>query len=379
MEFRLYFQILRRGWWIITLTILVALVIALGASYLVAPRYRAVVRFIVTPGTDLADRYQVLTSLNTLDNQVITLTYAEVMNSDRIYAEALSFLQLQPTDLEEYTYEAVVVSGTSVLELTVSGPNPQMVASLANAIGYRTINFVRQLNQVYNFDFLDIPVPPDEPYSPNPLLNGGLAIVLGLIGGIVLTVLNEQLRIPFETLRQRLHFDAITGVFTSKYFSHIIDDELTQHPDGVLTIGIVELNGLRDLVEALPIVSLQRILRKVTEILRRELRGNDVIGRWNEYSFIIMLPNTHGIAARGIFDRIFQALAHPFEIEQLDMTVEFDPLIGGAQYGNNISAEELLEKAGIALERSRRDNSESVYVWDIKSPFWTEPVVDKNV
>jgi len=379
MEFRLYFQILRRGWWIITLTVLVALVIALGASYLVAPRYRAVVRFIVTPGNDLADRYQVLTSLNTLDNQVITLTYAEVMNSNRIYTEALSFLQLQPTDLEEYTYEAVVVSGTSVLELTVSGTDPQMVASLANAIGYRTINFVRQLNQVYNFDFLDIPVPPDEPYSPNPLLNGGLAIVLGLIGGIVLTVLNEQFRIPFETFRQRLHFDAITGVFTSKYFSRIVDDELTQHPDGVLTIGIVELNGLRDLVEALPIVSLQRILQKVTEILRRELRGNDVVGRWNEYSFIIMLPNTHGVAARGIFDRISHALVLPFELEQLGMTVEFDPLIGGAQYGNNISPQELFEKAEIALERARRDNSESVYVWDIKNPFWTEPVVDKNI
>ncbi len=378
MEFRLYFQILKRGWWIIALTILIALVIALGASYLVPPRYRAVVRFIVTPGTELADRYQVLTSLNTLDNQVITLTYAEVMNSDRIYTEALSFLQLQPTDLEEYTYEAVVVSNTSVLELTVSGPDPQMVAGLANAIGYRTINFVRQLNQVYNFDFLDIPVPPDEPYSPDPLLNGGLAVVLGLIAGIVLTVLNEQLRIPFETLRQRLHFDAITGVFTNKYFSHIVDEELAQHPDGVLTIGIVELNGLRDLVDALPIVSLQRILQKATEILRRELRGNDVIGRWNEFSFIIMLPNTHGVAARGIFDRIFQALVHPFELEQLGTMVEFDPLIGGAQYSNRISAQELFEKSDVALERARRDSSESVYVWDIKSPFWTEPAIEKD-
>jgi hypothetical protein len=61
------------------------------------------------------------------------------------------------------------------------------------------------------------------------------------------------------------------------------------------------------------------------------------------------------------------------------MTVEFDPLIGGAQYSNSISTQELFEKVDNALERARRDNNESVYVWDIKSPFWTEPVVEKIV
>lgn len=378
MELRLYLQILRRGWWIIILTILVALLTALGVSYFGTPKYRVVSRFIVTPGTVLTDRYQVLTSLNTLDNQVITATFAEVMNSDRIYTEALSFLQLQPVDLEDYTYKAVVVSNTSVLELTVTGPDPEMVASLANAIGYRTINFVRQLNQVYNFDFLDIPAPPSEPYSPNPLLNGILAIVLGLIGGVVLTVLSEQLRVPFEAFRQRLHFDEITGVYTGKYFSSILDDELAQNPNGIFTIGIVELNGLRDVMDALPVASLQRILRQVTEVLRRELRGNDVIGRWNEYSFVIMLPKTPGAAAKRIFERIFQSLNRPIELDQLGTTLEFDTHIGAAEYSSGISADELLEKANVALEQARRAVDEPVYVWELKNPFWAQLAVDEK-
>ena len=37
-------------------------------------------------------------------------TYAEVMNSDRIYNDALAFLQLQTDDLKDYTYESVVSS-----------------------------------------------------------------------------------------------------------------------------------------------------------------------------------------------------------------------------------------------------------------------------
>jgi diguanylate cyclase (GGDEF)-like protein len=360
------------------LTILVALLTALIASYFVTPKYRAVARFIVTPGTVLTDRYQVLTSLNTLDNQVITATFAEVMNSDRIYAEALSFLQLQPIDLEDYKYKAVVVSNTSVLELTVTGPDPEMVANLANAIGYRTINFIGQLNQVYNFDFLDIPAPPVEPYSPNPLLNGSLAIVLGLIGGIVLTIVSEQLRASFEAFKQRLHFDEVTGVYTSKYFSSILDNELAQNPDGVFTVGIVELNGLRDLVDALPFAALQRILRRATEIFRRELRGNDIIGRWNEFSFIIMLPQTPGSAAKRIFERIFRSLNQPVELDQLGTTLEFDSHIGAAEYSNGISARELFEKANTALEQARRATDEPVYVWEMKNPFWAQLPIDEK-
>jgi len=134
----------------------------------------------------------------------------------------------------------------------------------------------------------------------------------------------------------------------------------------------VELNGIRELLEALPIFSLQTILQKVTEVLRRELRGYDIVGRWNEYSFVIMLPNTHGVAAKGIFDRIFQALEQPFNLDQLGMTVEFDPLIGGAEYGSGISIQELYEKADSALEQSRRDSFQSVYVWEMKNPFWVQ-------
>lgn len=374
MEIRLYFQMLKRGWWMILLTTLFALATALGISYIAIPRYEATASFIVTPGTNLIDRFQVLNSLNTLDNQVITTTYAEVMNSERIYYDSLLALKLKPIDLEKYKYEAVVVSNTSVLELTVTGPDAQLVANMANAIGDKTISFISNLNQVYNFDFLDVAITPPEPYWPNPLLNGSLAIVLGFIVGAVLAILNEQLRTPFEALRQRRYFDEDTGVYNRKYFSSMVDDEIAQHSEDLLSIGIVELNGLRDSAEALPLITLQRILRQTTQILHRELRGNDVIGRWNDTSFIIMLPNTSGGAARRIFERIFQSLDQPIELDQLGTTLEYDAHIGAAEYSSGISTQELFEKVNSALEQARRSIDEPVYVWEIKNPFWTQEI-----
>jgi diguanylate cyclase (GGDEF)-like protein len=377
MELNLYLQMIRRGWWLVALTALIALTASLGVSFLVTPQYEVVARFIITPGTlEESSPNTILNVLNTIDNQSTMATYSEVMNSDRIYNDALAFLQLKSDDLKDYTYGSVVLPNSSVLELSVKGPDPKLAASFANAIGQQTISFTRRLNQVINLDFLDLPVPPVIPYSPRPLQNAGLATVLGLIGGFVLVIIREQLRASLETFRQRINLDNETGVYTKKYFSRLVEDELTQHPEDSHSIGIVELNGLRDIIDTFPVAALQRILQKVTESLRKELRGNDIIGRWNEISFIVMLPNTPGMAASRIFERIFQALSEAVNLEQFNMVVKLDAHIGGAEYGNHIAAQELFEKTNSALEQARRDNEVPVYVWEMKSPFWGQKKPD---
>jgi diguanylate cyclase (GGDEF)-like protein len=378
MEIRLYLQILRRGWWIIALTTLAALTAALVVTYFTTPEYETVASFIVTPGTALVSRSDVLNSFDTLSGQSVTSTYAEIMNSARIYTDAMAFLKIQPVEVKDYTYKTSVVPNSSVLVLTVKGPDPQLAANLANAIGNQSISFTRRLNQVFNVDFLDIATAPSEPVSPNPLLNAGLALALGLMGGSVSVILIEQLRAPLETIRQRLHYDEITGVYKGKYFSQLLDEELAQNPESVLSIGVIELNGVKDLVETLPIVGLQRILQKATDVLRKELRGNDIIGRWDDSSFIVMLPNTAGMAAKSIFDRIFQALSRPVELDQLNIVIELDARIGGAEYSNGISTQELFEKVNTALEQARRAYTEPVYVWELKNPFWTQPVTNEK-
>src|ERR1700690_664232 len=101
METRLYFQMLRRGWWMIVLTTLTALVVALAATYLAVPQYQAGARFIVSPRNKLINGTEVLNSLATLNSQSVMATYAEVMSSARIYNDTLAFLQLKPKDLKD--------------------------------------------------------------------------------------------------------------------------------------------------------------------------------------------------------------------------------------------------------------------------------------
>lgn len=378
METKLYLRMMQKGWWVILLTALCALVVSLIATYFTVPVYRSTARFVVVPNASLTSGQAVLDSLNVLDRVTTVTTYAEIMNSERIYADTLALLKLQPRDIVDYSYQAVVLPNTSILELSATGPNPQTVATLANSIGYQSIAYTQETNQVFDINFLDIATPSTVPISPQPLQDVSVAFVLGLVGGTALVILREQLRIPMESYRLRLRLDSVTGVYNNRYFPRLVDEELAENPDNLLTLGLIELNGLRDLLGTLPVASIHWILRMVTDSLQKELRGNDMIGRWDDVTFVVMLPNTSGGSANRIFERIHQVLSTPMELGQLESVVQLDPHIGGSEYSNNITTQELLEKANTALNQARRDNSKPVYIWMLKNPFWATVVDEKG-
>lgn len=370
METRLYFQMLQRGWWVVVLTALMAVALSLGLSYLATPQYQATATFIITPGATLTVGRDVVNSLDTLDRRSIVATYAEVMNSQRIYGEALLSLKLEASTLEDYEMLAVVLPESSVVELDVTGPDPKLAAELANAVGYQAIKFLRGFNQVYDLNFLDTAIATEEPISPQPIRDAGLALLLGIAAGALIVILSEQIRIPLEAYRQRARVDNLTGVYNARYFRTLLDDELARRPDDVMSVGIVELYGLRDLLETVPGSAAQRLLRTVTDRLRKELRGNDLIGRWGETSFAVMLPATPGSAANRTFDRILQSMVQPITLDEYGVEVNADPRIGGSVYSDDITSAELIEQAESALEQARKDNSHPIYVWEMKNPFW---------
>jgi len=375
MEVKLYFRMLQRGWWLVLLVALIALFASLTISYITIPQYKATARFIITPGsllTSEGDPEMVIAGLETLDLPSVVATYTEVMNSQRILAEALKSLDVKNFSSKDYTISGVVLPESSVFELNITGPNPKLTSDLANAIGSQTILFTRSINRVYELNFLDQAVVPETPISPKPLRDAGLSLVLGLAGGAMLAILSEQIRAPLEVYRHRMQIDAETGVFNSRHFTRLLEEELEKKASAVLSIGIIELNGLTDLLGTLPANSLQKILRNVTETLRKELRGNDIVGRWNEKSFIVMLPATSGEAANRIFNRIHQSLSVPINLSQYDITLYLDPHVGGGQYSNGISAQELVKKTEDALEQAKHDGANPVYVWELRSPFWVQ-------
>ena len=375
MELKLYFRMLQKGWWLIALTTLIAVVTSLTLSYIATPQYRATTRLILTPGsllTSQGDAEVMISGLETLDLRSVVATYTEVMASQRILDESLKSMGVENFISEDYVILAVALPESSVLELSVTGPDAEFAADLTNALGYQTILFTRNLNRVYELNVLDTAKNPIVPISPKPLQDVSLSLLLGLFGGATLAILSEQIRVPLEAYRLRLQLDADTGVNNSRHFTHLLENQIANHSSDPLSIGIIELSGITDYMETIPAQGLQRVLNNVTDTLKRELRGNDNIGRWSKNSFIVMLPMTGGEAASRIFKRIQQALLLPVALPQYDITLQLDPHVGGGEYSSGITVQELLDKTSGALEQAKRDPSNPVYIWELRSPFWVQ-------
>jgi diguanylate cyclase (GGDEF)-like protein len=364
METKLYLQMLRKGWWIILLTVLVAVNATLIYSLNVTPRYQATTKLLVSPNKGLlADTQQTMNSLDTLDNRSVVATYAEFLNSDKVYLEAVDSLGLDKTALSDYSRTAIILPDARVLEVTVEGPDPKVVAALANAISEKGVNYIGKFYQVYTINPIDLATAPTIPISPNPLRDALLALVFGLILGAALAILSEQIRIPFDAMRQTRFLDNDSLAYNRRHFDRLLELEMMRcrTNSDVFSLGLVRLDGLADYIDNVPQILLQKILQGVTKTLKKDLKGNDVIGRWNDTTFAIILPSTPFNAANNLIGRLRQKLSDPVKINGGDESIRLEPYVGVARS----KEDEVIEDF---IARVQKDLDEDMYNVPVPPP-----------
>ncbi len=361
MEIKMYLRMLQRGWWIIALCALVGIAVSLVLSYYSIPTYMASSRFVVSPDSDVSKGVDVINSLNTLDKRSIVTTYAEVLNSNTIYNQALNELDLTGTDVDGYTHSSVVLPESSVLEIYVEGTDPQLAAKLADGIGQQAIRYIDGLNQGYNIRVLDPAQAPTEPVSPQPARDASLAFVFGMVMGVSLAIIREQLVAPIDAFLKRTNIDPDTGVCSRQYFDKKMDEALARSAlVGFHTLGLVHLEGLVGYIGVIPRPLEQQVLRQVAKILNNELRGNDIIGRWAGATFAVLLPGTPGEAAVVTLSRVQTMLSGPFILGDREV-IHLNPRIGLAERLDNETSAVLCDNAEQALKQSVVGNVNLVF------------------
>lgn len=356
MEVKLYFRMLQRSWWIIVITTLAAVIAALVASYFTPPTYQTTTKFIVSPSPSLVTGGgNILNSLSTLDKRSIVTTYAEILNSERIYLETRNLLQLDNVNLAEYQYNAVALPDANIIEFTVTGPDKDVVYMLANGIGQHTVEYVRSLYQVYDLNVLDPAPVPTFPISPQPVRSAGVALVVGLALGIVLALIREMVRTPIENFVRQRNLDDTSLALNRRAFERRLTEVAFASPQD-FSLCVVHLNGLADFVNVLPQSTLQRVFRGVTQVLRNQLRGNDIVGRWSDVDFIVLLSDTPGTAAMNTMERVRMALSYPIAVDISGEELLLDPQIGIAEYRVGDTAQTMIRNIEWALDVAKKNN-----------------------
>lgn len=347
---------LQRSWWIVIVATLATVIAALAASYFTVPTYRATTRFIVSPSPSLiTGGNNMLNSLSTLDKRSIITTYAEILNSNRIHSETIDLLQLNQVELADYSYSAVALPDANIIEFSVLGSDRETVYILANGIGQHTVEYVKSLYQVYDLSVLDPAAPPIEPISPQPVRNAGVALVVGLALGIVLALIRELIRTPIENfIRQRNLDDMSLALNRSAFEQKLTEIAFASLQD--FSLCVVHLNGLADYINVLPQSTLQTLMRGVVQILKNKLRGNDLVGRWSDLDFIVLLSDTPGTAAMNTMERVRMALSYPVTIDVSGEDLLLDPQIGIAEYRVGDTAQTMIKNIQWALDVAKKNN-----------------------
>lgn len=347
MNIKMYFRMIQKGWWIIVLTVLATLNVILIIDMFSSPIYEATTRMIVLPNAESFAGKDFVSSLSSLDNSSIVTTYADVFDSEFNQQAFINTLNLTEDEIAEYSQSTVVLPDSNVLEIYVTGPNAEITAKWANGVARTGIDYMRNLYQVYEVNILDAAVVPTEPISPRPARDLSLGGVLGLLVGVILAILRDQLRIPLEAYRQRRLVDSQSSAFNREHFETLLAEqtEKSAGEGGVFSLVMIKLEGLMEFYDTLPQQVLNRLLTDVVGVLRAGLRGNDSVGRWDESTFSLLLPDTPVKAAETIKGRLLKALTPPMALASLDEKIALRPAVGVAEFTKGADSDEIALKA----------------------------------
>lgn len=352
LEVAYYLRLLYQSWWLILLTAITALVIALVVSLSQVATYETSARYLISPTGNL-EGTQAVYALETLKNRTIVSTYAEVLNSQRIYKEVGNTLGIEREVMQDYTLTAVVLPEASVLEVAVKGPDEKIATRIANNVGEQAVNYLTGAYDAYEVELLDQALVPTEPVSPNPMQNASIALILGLALGCGLVLVRGYL----SSLNMSESSSVGTtsgGIYNQSQFKRRLGQIL--HQGQTLSLGLVELHTTNGMAAQPELI--KELIGQIAKLLPGELRGKDIVGYWSNNSLVILMPSVPTIMAYSEFHYIQQILAE--SLRQSGITMPLVPYIGVVTSQQGESAKALIRRAEQALIEAQQSGQSVV-------------------
>lgn len=230
MNLRDFAKLLRSRWITIVVTTLVVILGAVAYTLLTTPLYQASARlFVSTPaGASVSDLYQ-----GNLFSQQRVLSYAELLKGETVAQRTIDKLGLDMTAAElQANTKASAKADTVLIDVSVLDKSPVQARDIANTLADEFVVMVRELETPEQGDTPDARVVveqrasmPTNPVVPNPVRNIALAVAIGMLLGVGLAVLRDQLD---NTVKTQETLEEITGAGVVGFIP--MDKELRQAP-----------------------------------------------------------------------------------------------------------------------------------------------------
>ena len=169
--------------------------------------------------------------------------------------------------------------------------------------------------------------------------------------------LKKEIKLAMEKLADLSSVDELTGLFNQNYFEGVLERELSRARRYRMSLAIcmVNLDQFSEINQIHSPPAGDKVLFEMGHLLQQFIRNSDLVCRYNDGGFAVMLPNTHLEGAQLACARLKDMVAqHDFkyQFENLKITTS----TGIASYSKILdqSTEALLKEADFALYRAKR-------------------------
>ena len=191
-------EVLKKRWkMILIITLLATLVSGLVSFFLISPKYEASTKLFIGKEAGAEKGYD---QSEIAMYQKLMKTYSEAIKTRDLVGRAIKSANSNLTEdevLEKLT--VVTVADTQILQIKINDKNPNMAATMVQAITNEFVTTSKVLVPNGNIKVIESVKVPETPVSPNKKMNMEIAFLLGLMVGVGLAFILEFLDNTFKT------------------------------------------------------------------------------------------------------------------------------------------------------------------------------------
>ncbi len=179
--------------------------------------------------------------------------------------------------------------------------------------------------------------------------------------------MSREIAVERKKLRNESQSDALTGLFNMRYFRIQLGEEFSrsQRYGRPLTLLMIDVDNFKAYNDRNGHPAGDIVLKEVSRIFIRNVRGTDIVARYGGEEFVVLLPETPLDAGVSVAEKIRRAVEEhyfPFAASQGGQKVTVS--IGVASYPDVhvTSDQDLIESSDKALYSAKKDGRNRVYI-----------------
>ena len=133
------------------------------------------------------------------------------------------------------------------------------------------------------------------------------------------SAMNESISMLYEAATH----DEKTGLYNNKFFESVFEMEMekAQRKQQKLCFFIIDIDFFKKINDTHGHIKADEFLKRLADVLKKQLRKYDVAARFGGEEFVILLPNTTAPKAKALTSRLREAIKSDPVLKKYGITV----------------------------------------------------------